>query len=337
MKKPLLILIGLIGLGVFLDFATDAFIQLTLIYVLINMILAMSLNLVNGFTGQFSLGHAGFMAVGAYTSAYLSTLIPVWTGPAQVLYFAILATAGGLMSAFAGFLVGLPSLRLRGDYLAIVTLGFGEIIRVILLNTPAVGGARGMYGIQGPTDWEAGPLYVSKFFWGYTHAIFWVVVCFLVIWRTIRSNQGRAFLSVREDEIAAEAMGINTTQTKVRAFVLSSFFAGIAGAIFAHYSNYLNPASFAFTRSVDCVIMVVLGGMGSLSGSLMAATIITILPELLRPLQETTGVDLRMVIYSLSLILLMILRPQGLMGSRELKVSRLFTFFSRGRNAKTTP
>lgn len=317
MKKPLLTFFGLILAGLIVDFSFDAFIQLTLIYVLINMILAMSLNLVSGFTGQFSLGHAGFMAAGAYASAFLSTVIPVSTGPLQIVYFVIFAIIGGLVAAGAGYMVGLPSLRLRGDYLAIVTLGFGEIIRVILLNTKAVGGARGMYGIAGPTDFNIGSLTISKFAVGYIHAIFWVIVCFLVIWRIIRSHHGRAFLSVREDEIAAEAMGIHTTQTKVRAFVLSSFFAGVAGSIFAHYANYLNPASFSFNRSVDAVIMVVLGGMGSLSGSLMAATIITILPEALRPLQEVTGVDLRMVIYSLALILLMILKPKGLMGTKE--------------------
>lgn len=318
MKQPLLIFIFLLAAGIAINFGFDAFVQLILIYVLINMILAMSLNLVNGFTGQFSLGHAGFMAVGAYVSAYLSTLFPPSIGSGQIFYFFIFAGAGGLAAAGAGFLVGLPSLRLRGDYLAIVTLGFGEIIRVLLLNMPAVGGARGMYGILGPTDWNLGSLTISKFIIGYAHAIFWVIACFLVIWRLVHSAHGRAFLSVREDEIAAEAMGINTTQAKVRAFVLSSFFAGVAGSIFAHYSNYLNPASFSFNRSVDAVIMVVLGGMGSLSGSLLAATIITVLPEALRPLQEHTGVDLRMVIYSLCLILLMILRPKGLMGNKEL-------------------
>ena len=318
MRTPLLTFIGLLLLGVIGDFAFDAFIQLILIYLLINMILGMSLNLVNGFTGQFSLGHAGFMAVGAYTSAFLSTLIPDLSGPVQIFAFPVFALAGGLLAAFAGWIVGLPSLRLRGDYLAIVTLGFGEIIRVVLLNTPAVGGARGFYGIPGPTDWTIGRITISKFLIGYSQALFWVLACFFVIWRLVRSAHGRAFLSVREDEIAAEAMGINTTQTKVRAFVLSSFFAGIAGSVFAHYANYLNPASFGFNRSIDAVIMVVLGGMGSLTGSMLAAVFVTVMPEALRPLQELLGVDLRMVIYALSLILLMILRPKGLFGNKEL-------------------
>lgn len=328
-RNPLLIFLGLWLCGWGIDFGFDAFIQLTLIYIMINMILAMSLNLVNGYTGQFSLGHAGFMAVGAYSSAFLSTILPPAAGGMQFFFYLLYAIVGGIAAAIAGWFVGQPSLRLKGDYLAIVTLGFGEIIRVILLNTQVVGGARGMYGIQGPTDWELGGFVVSKFVTGYSHALFWVLVCFITIWRLVRSSHGRAFLSVREDEVAAEAMGINTTKAKVRAFILSSFFAGVAGSIFAHYANYLNPSSFAFMRSIDAVIMVVLGGMGSLSGSLLAAVFITVIPEALRPLQEITGVDLRMVIYSLSLILLMILRPKGLFGSSEIT-----DLFRRNRKSK---
>lgn len=331
LKMPLIAFAGLWICGWGIDFGFNSFIQLTLIYVMINMLLAMSLNLVNGYTGQFSLGHAGFMAVGAYVSAYLSTLMPILPGGLQIVSFLLYALIGGVVAALAGWIVGLPSLRLKGDYLAIVTLGFGEIIRVVLLNTPAVGGARGMYGINGPSDWDLGGFVVSKFVIGYTHALLWVLICFFTIWRLIRSSHGRAFLSVREDEVAAEAMGVNTTKAKVRAFVLSSFFAGIAGSIFAHYANYLNPSSFSFMRSVDAVIMVVLGGMGSLSGSLLAAVFITVVPEALRPLQEITGVDLRMVIYALSLILLMILRPKGLFGSMELS-----DLWKRSRKNKVT-
>ena len=318
MKNPLILFVGFLALGVFADFALDAFIQLILIYLLINMILGMSLNLVNGFTGQFSLGHAGFMAAGAYTSAYISSFFPGMTGVQSLFGLPVFALAGGLVAAFAGLLVGLPSLRLRGDYLAIVTLGFGEIIRVMLLNTPAVGGARGFYGIQGASDLVLGGVTISRFLISYAQALFWVLLCFFTIWRLVRSAHGRAFLSVREDEVAAEAMGVNTTQAKVRAFVLSSFFAGVAGSIFAHYANYLNPSSFGFSRSVDSVIMVVLGGMGSLTGSLLAAVFVTVMPEALRPLQDLLGVDLRMVIYAFCLIMLMILRPKGLFGSKEL-------------------
>lgn len=309
-RNPFFALVAMLALGTLVNFAFDSFVQLMLILILINAILAMSLNLVNGFTGQFSLGHAGFMAVGAYFSAFLSTRLPPLPQPFEFFSFLSYALAGGLLAAIAGYVVGLPSLRLKGDYLAIVTLGFGEIIRVILLNTPAVGGARGMYGIPGPSE--------PKFVGGYLQASLWLIICFFVIWRLIRSTHGRAFLSVREDEIAAEAMGIDTTKAKVRAFVLSSFFAGVAGSIFAHFTNYLNPSSFTFTKSVDSVIMVVLGGMGSLSGSILAAVFITVMPEALRPLQELTGVDLRMVIYALCLILLMILRPKGLFGNKEI-------------------
>ena len=318
MKKPLFAFLLLLIVGVIINYTFTSFIQLILIYVIVNMILAMSLNLVNGYTGQFSLGHAGFMAMGAYSSAFLSTQLPLLPGILQVVSFFLYALVGGLVAAGAGWVVGLPSLRLRGDYLAIVTLGFGEIIRVTLLNTPAVGGARGMYGIVGPDDFNIGTFEVSKFIVGYFHALFWALACFFVIWRLIRSGHGRNFLSVREDEVAAEAMGVNTTKTKVRAFVLSSFFAGVAGSIFAHYANYLNPSTFSFSRSVDAVIMVVLGGMGSLSGSLLAAVFITVMPEALRPLQELLGVDIRMVIYAVCLVMLMILRPKGLFGSKEL-------------------
>lgn len=320
--RPPVIFFALFMFGLFTDFALDSFIQFTMIVIMINMVLGMSLNLVNGFTGQFSLGHAGFMATGAYTSAYLAEqwfnhVGPI-TGGMQLVLFPIFGLAAGLVAALAGLVVGLPSLRLRGDYLAIVTLGFSEIIRVTLLNTDAVGGARGFYDVKGPDNWMLGPIEISRFLTSYSLALFWVLVTFYVIWRIVRSGHGRAFLSVRDDEIAAEAMGINTTRAKVQAFAISSFFAGVAGSIFAHYMNYLNPQSFTFNKSVDAVIIVVLGGMGSLSGSLIAAAFVTIIPELLRPLQEIIGIDLRMLIYALLLILMMILRPRGIFGSQEL-------------------
>ena len=294
-------------------------VQLIILFIAgINIILATSLNLVNGFCGQFSLGHAGFMALGGYTSAALSLAFHPFDGPLYFLNFLIYALAGGAVAGVGGFLVGLPSLRLKGDYLAIVTLGFGEIIRVIFLNAESLGGARGMYGIAGPRPIDIFGLHLSTFFVSCTIAYFWACMTFLVLWRWTHSSYGRVFLSVREDEMAAECMGVNTTRTKVLAFVISSFLAGLAGSLYAHINNYLSPASFQFTRSVDVVIMVVLGGMGSLSGSVIGAIVVTLLPEVLRPLHELTGIDLRMVIYSLLLILLMILRPQGLMGSREL-------------------
>jgi branched-chain amino acid transport system permease protein len=298
------------------EFALNPYLQQILYYIAINIMLAASLNLVSGFCGQFSLGHAGFMAVGAYVSALISIKFPLFDNIhlAMPLY----ALAGGLAAAVAGFLVGMPSLRLRGDYLAIVTLGFGEIIRVMLLNLEVVGGARGLYGIPGAMDFAA-----------CFHVFFWAGATVLLIWRLVHSSYGRAFLSVREDEIASECMGINTTLIKVKAFVISSFFAGAAGALFAQTTNSLNPASFQFVRSVDVVIMMVLGGMGSITGSILGAVIVTILPEALRPLQEYTGVDLRMVIYSLTLVMLMIWRPEGLLGSRE------WTSIWRARAART--
>lgn len=316
----------LLAVGAILNSGANGYTQLIFLYIMINIILALSLNLVNGFTGQFSLGHAGFMAIGAYVSAYLSVqfmgtgaklmLLPA---PFEWLNFGFFALAGGAVAAAAGWFVGLPSLRLKGDYLAIVTLGFGEIIRVILLNTEAVGGARGLFGIPGPSEFSAAGFTISTFFMNFLWAAFWVTVTFVVHWRLVRSTHGRAFLSVREDEIAAEAMGIDTTSTKVRAFVISSFFAGIGGALFSSATHYLNPSTFSFSKSVDVIIMVVLGGMGSLTGSVVAAIVVTILPEfVLRPLQEYTGVDLRMVIYSLMLIIFMVVRPKGIFGTTEI-------------------
>jgi branched-chain amino acid transport system permease protein len=294
---PLAVLAGIYGFGVIFPSLINPYLQTIVMYSGINIILAVSLNLVNGITGQFSIGHAGFMAVGAYLSAYLTM---TYSG----LPFLFNTVVGGLGAAIAGYAVGLPSLRLKGDYLAIVTLGFGEIIRVVLLNIETVGGARGMYGIPKHSD----------FFWIGA----WVFICCFTIVRLMNSTHGRAFLSVREDEIAAEAMGIDTTKYKVRAFVISSFFAGVAGALFAHYLCYLNPSSFNFMKSIDVVVMVVLGGMGSITGSVIAAIIITLLPEALRPLQEITRIDFRMVIYSLTLIFLMLTKPKGLFGNAEL-------------------
>ncbi len=278
----------------------------------INVVLAVSLNLINGFTGQFSIGHAGFMAVGAYSSAMVTihagqrwaeTLVAAGVPPVIAHGFALVAAliAGGLLAALAGYLVGLPSLRLRGDYLAIVTLGFGEIIRVLILNVDAVGGARGLPGIPG---WV-------NFFWvGLTVAAVIVLSLHLA-----RSTHGRALFAIRDDEIAAEALGVDTTRYKVIAFVIGSFFAGIAGGLFAHFLSYLNPNSFTFLKSIEVIAMVVLGGMGSISGSVLAAIVLTLMPEVLRPVK-----DYRMVIYSLMLIVLMITRPQGLLGSRELSL-----------------
>ncbi|RYD72416.1 MAG: branched-chain amino acid ABC transporter permease [Verrucomicrobiaceae bacterium] len=273
----------------------DDYVVNILIMIGINVILAVSLNLVNGHTGQFSLGHAGFMAVGAYaaTAVTLFTRLTGWLPGPVVFILALLAA--GLAAALCGLLVGIPSLRLRGDYLAIVTLGFGEIIRVVIQNTEILGGPRGLSGI---------PQY-TNFFWVFALAS----VTIYVIGCLVESTYGRGFLAVRDDEVAAEAMGINTTKYKVTAFVLGSFFAGIAGGLYAHYFQYITPEGFNFLKSVEIVIMVILGGMGSTIGVAVAAIGLTVLNEFLREAEQY-----RMIIFALALIIIMILRPQGLIG-----------------------
>ena len=269
----------------------------------INITLAVSLNLINGFTGQFSIGHAGFMAVGAYSSAYFSIsygkgiAASLGDGVVGWLVALLLATLlGALVAGAAGFLVGVPSLRLKGDYLAIVTLGFGQIIVVFLNNIEAIGGARGYSGI---------PI-VKSFFWISLVAVLTIVV----VHNLVHSAIGRALVSIREDELAAEAMGVNTTRYKVLAFVISSALAGAGGVLLAHFDGYLNPKSFEFIKSFEILIMIILGGLGSIVGSVIGAIVLTVLPEALREFAQY-----RMVIYSVLLIVLMITRPQGLLGS----------------------
>ena len=264
--------------------------------------LAVSLNLINGFTGQFSIGHAGFMAVGAYSSAYFSVSyganLAATLGNGKLGWVVALGVAtliGAFVAGFAGLIVGVPSLRLKGDYLAIVTLGFGQIIVVFLNNIEAVGGARGYSGI---------PI-VKSFFWIFLVAILTIAI----VYNIVNSAFGRALISIREDELAAEAMGVNTTRYKVMAFVISSAMAGAGGVLLAHFDGYLNPKSFEFIKSFEILIMIILGGLGSIVGSVLGAILLTVLPEALRGFAEY-----RMVIYSLLLIILMITRPQGLLG-----------------------
>lgn len=279
----------------------------------INVILAVSLNLVNGYTGQFSLGHAGFMSVGAY----LAAAVTVFLGPRLLgaeggsafqqsgLFLAALIV-GGLSAACAGLLVGVPSLRLKGDYLALVTLGFGEIIRVVFQNFEPLGGALGLNGI---------PAYTS---------IFWVIafgaLSVFVVTCLVNSTYGRGFLATHDDEIASEAVGLNTTRYKIVAFVIGAFFAGIAGGLYGHFKMTISPTGFDFTKSIEIVVMVILGGMGNTVGVILAAILLTLLPELLRPIAEY-----RMVIYSFVLIVLMLVRPQGLFN------------FQRSSSSKKTP
>jgi branched-chain amino acid transport system permease protein len=277
----------------------------------ISIVMAASLNLINGYTGQFSLGHAGFMAVGGYTAAAITNQFGTLNFLAANSIFAAALLAGGLAAAVAGLLVGIPTLRLRGDYLAIVTLGFGEIIRVILQNMNAVGGARGLSVIH---NW-------TNLFWAFGLA----AVTVYVVAALVNSTYGRGFIAVRDDEVAAEAMGINTTKYKVTAFVVGAFFAGVAGGLYAHSKQFLTPGGFGFMQSITFVVMVILGGMGNTIGVVLAAVLLTLLPEGLRLLGEIhhfPGLtaerplhwigDTRMIIYSLLLIVLMLTRPQGL-------------------------
>jgi branched-chain amino acid transport system permease protein len=294
----------------------------------IAIVLAVSLNIVNGLTGQFSIGHAGFFALGGYAAGaltYYGSLLywgdarihGGWLGAGEW-FFLFNCLVGGIFAASIGYLVGLPSLRLRGDYLAIVTLGFGEIVRVLLQQTndvlrsaeavrdataeqlfpPPVGGSLGFDSV---------PTYTSLFW-----VVLWTSLTVIAAHRIKQSSTGRALVSIREDEIAAQAMGINITRLKVRAFVYSAFFAGIAGGLYAHVAN-ISPRDAGFQRSFDIVIMVVLGGMGSISGVTLAAAALTVLPEFLRDFE-----NYRLIIYAASLILMMILRPQGLFGFREI-------------------
>lgn len=307
MKSKFILIFSLVGfllLNLFsAQLGIDAYTRQVLIFIGINIVLASGFNLVIGHTGQFSLGHAGFMAIGAYASAAFSLFVSkdllLQTGNPFFLehgLFLLALIAGGLAAALAGLLVGIPCLRLRGDYLAIVTLGFGEIIRVIFQNMETLGGPRGLAGIPRMTD------------------LFWVFGCasvtIYVVHALIRSVYGRGFLCTRDDEIAAEAMGVNTTKYKVLAFVLSAFFVGIGGALYAHSVRFITPEAFSFQKSVEILVMVIFGGLGNLAGGVFAAIFLTWLNEILRDVQEW-----RMVFYALLLIIIMILRPGGLLGT----------------------
>ena len=278
----------------------------------INIILTVSLNLVSGFLGQLVLGHAGFMSVGAYTAA----LFTLYSGLPITISFPISIVLAGVMAAVFGVIIGVPALRLRGDYLAIITLGFGEIIRVIILACDFTGGAKGLRGIPTilPKGSDATSLALAKYSY-----VFWLaVITVVVIWAFVRSRHGRAVIAIREDEIAAEASGIHTTYYKLFAFVMAAFFAGVAGSLYAHHIGVLDPGKFNFDYSVEILLMAVLGGLGSITGSIIAAVALTILPEFLRGFE-----DYRMLIYAVILIIVMLFKPSGLMGQREFSLSGL--------------
>ena len=312
MPKPLIALIATVLVAFGLSHYSDRFDPYYLDVMTgvgINIILAVSLNLVNGFTGQFSLGHAGFMSVGAYLSAGITLLLgPRLFGSGggsalqQGMLFLAALVAGGLGAAVAGLAVGIPSLRLKGDYLALVTLGFGEIIRVTFQNVDALGGALGLNGI---------PNYTTVF-WVYSFAALAVftVICL------VRSTYGRGFIATRDDEVASEAIGLNTTRYKIVAFVVGAFFAGVAGGLYGHFKLTITPTGFDFTKSIEIVVMVILGGMGNTTGVIFAAILLTILPEALRSVEQY-----RMVLYSVLLIFLMLVRPNGLFNFDYMAIS----------------
>jgi branched-chain amino acid transport system permease protein len=285
----------------------------------INAVLALSWNLVSGYTGQFSMGHAGFMAIGAYTSALLMMRANWPFIPALI--------AAGLVSALTGFLVGFPSLRLVGDYLSVVTLGFMYIITAILNNTVELtGGGLGLPGIP----------YMTRL----PVAAVTLALTLIVLSNLVKSKHGRCFVAVREDEIAAQSVGINTTYYKILAFVISSFFAGIGGALTGHYMMYLRPDIFSYAKTVESISMVILGGIGSLTGSILGALFITLLPEVFRNLatvfssmgMEAVSTFIRqgwMVFYAVMFLVIMLARPQGLLGRKELTWAGLRKRFGR--------
>lgn len=280
-----------------------------LLLVGINIILAVSLNVATGYLGQLPLGHAGFMAVGAYTCALFTKYSPL---PENLsgLSFALGLALGALVAGLFGVAIGIPALRLTGDYLAILTLGFGEIIRITLNNIDDVLGYDLFYGAKGLKN-------IPKYSNYWTVFVCVVITCF-AIHAMMKSRHGRAILAIRDNEIAAESCGIQTTYYKVMAFSFSAAFAGLAGGLYACYLGVLDPSSFGFMKSIEILVMVVLGGMGSMLGSILSASVLTILPEALR-----SFADYRMVIYSLVLVFMMIFRPGGLLGSYDFSLSRI--------------
>ena len=282
----------------------------------INIILTVSLNVATGYLGQLPLGHAGFMAVGAYAGGIfmkhtpLAALLKEGNTAAAVPYIILALVLSGIVAGIFGLIIGIPALRLKGDYLAIITLGFGEIIRVILTNIDSVLGFKFTYGAAGLKQIPK----ISSF----TLVFLCVALTCLIIHMVMKSRHGRAVLSIRENEIAAESCGINTTYYKVMAFVMSAFFAGVAGCLYAGYLGSLFPSTFKFMKSIEILVMVVLGGMGSMLGSVLAATVLTVISELLR----SVG-DLRMVFYALVLVIMMIFRPKGLLGTYDFSLSRV--------------
>ncbi len=319
------VVVGLYLLQLGVQAVVIEYVQRIVLLAGINIILAVGLNLINGTTGQFSIGHAGFMAVGAYGSAYLGVVLAplvagaLGEGPlAAGLTFNLALVLGALLAGLTGLLVGMPSLRLRGDYLAVVTLGFGEIIRILFNNARFLGGATGYSG-----DDPAGLPPYTTFFWVFS----WAIAVIVVVRNLTFSQTGRSLSAIREDEIAAEAMGTPTTRLKVVAFAVSAAAAGIAGGLFAHMQSGVRPEDFRFERSIDMIVMIIVGGLGSISGAVLGGIFVAVSLELMRDFQEY-----RLVLYALLLVVIMIVRPQGLLGSREIGA-----FLRFGRKSSSKP
>lgn len=285
----ILLQVGIIG----------SYYSITLYNIFINIILAVSLNLVIGVCGQFSLGHAGFMCIGAYCAGIMVKMMPNMTG------LVIGVLIGFVLSTIVALIVSIPTLRLKGDYLAIATLGFAEIVRILVQNMEITNGAAGLNGIPKLTTFPL--LFVCS------------VISILVVCNFTHSASGRACLSIREDEIASEAMGINTTKYKVIAFVIGALLASLAGALFACNFYVIKPDQFTFNKSIDILVMVVFGGMGSMTSSVLAAVAIGIINVVLANFSE-----IRMIIYGLALVGIMIFKPTGILGTKELSFKKLF-------------
>ncbi|MGB4984234.1 MAG: branched-chain amino acid ABC transporter permease [Erysipelotrichaceae bacterium] len=280
----------------------NPFYEISLITIMINIVLALGLNLIIGYSGQFSLGHAGFMAIGAYTTAIVMIKVPSFWG------FVIGMLLGMLLCGVISLMVAIPTLRLRGDYLAIATLGASEIIRILIINMKITNGASGISGITKYVNFDV--------------AFVLLMFCLIVILNFIRSNSGRCALAIKEDEIASQAMGINTTKFKVIAFLIGTIFAAMAGSMYASYFFVIYPNSFGFVKSVDILIIVVFGGIGSISGTILSAVVLGIMNIFLQ-----NFVQLRMIIYALLLIVIMVFKPSGLLGTKELTMDKIFKFF----------
>jgi branched-chain amino acid transport system permease protein len=317
MLLAFLVIVSLVGLSWTGTFST--YTQLVIMFMGVNIIMSSSLNLINGYMGEFSCGHAGFMALGAYTSSLLTVwfftkgsvfgpnlLPPEWS----VWIFPFTLLAGGIVAALAGLMVAIPSFRTRGDYLAIITLAANYIVKSAIENIQTIGGARGFMGMSRVVNEMKNVLDIP---WMMIWTWIFVFLTLGVIHRFVSSTYGKGIIAIREDEIAAEIMGVNTRRAKMAAFMLSSGMAGVAGGLIAHILGYINPGSFTIMKSTEALVMVYLGGMGSLSGSVLSAILFTLMLEVLRPLQV-----IKWVVVPLILFLLMMFRTEGLLGQREI-------------------